>query len=196
VFVSVLIAFLCMLTNNKVWVTILGQCGSKSGFLCKFYIGSQEETKNMGPRELAWRARLRHGELPGTKPMIFGRLRKLGPFLDISKCFLWCVWLPLSHKNLLKHQLDWINMVFMKFGLKISWQWVACESCCWPGLIFSLLAFWSLNVINLALIGKNKTSKHSFKVENKVAPQRKQNTNDVKRSRKDSFQSLDCLYLL
>jgi hypothetical protein len=44
-FVSVLIAFWCMLTNNKVWEMILGQKGSKSGFLWKFGVSSQEEPK-------------------------------------------------------------------------------------------------------------------------------------------------------
>ena len=47
-FVSVLIAFWCMLTNNKVWGTNLGQRGSKSEFWVKNWMDSREETQNMG----------------------------------------------------------------------------------------------------------------------------------------------------
>ena len=47
-FVSVLFAFWCMWTNNKVYETNLGQRGSKSGFLWKFWVSSQEEPKNLG----------------------------------------------------------------------------------------------------------------------------------------------------
>jgi len=48
VFVSVLIAFWCMLTNNEVCLTILGQWGSKSGLLGRFCVSSREEPKNLG----------------------------------------------------------------------------------------------------------------------------------------------------
>ena len=47
-FVFVLIAFWCMLTNKKVLETNLGKRGSKSGFLVKIRMGSQEETHKSG----------------------------------------------------------------------------------------------------------------------------------------------------
>jgi hypothetical protein len=47
-FVGVLIAFWCILTNNNVWGMNLGQRGSKLGFLWKIGIGSREETQNLG----------------------------------------------------------------------------------------------------------------------------------------------------
>jgi hypothetical protein len=40
---------------------------------------------------------------------------KLGPFPDIPKCFIWCVWMLFSLKNLLEHQMDWIKMIVMNW---------------------------------------------------------------------------------
>jgi len=87
VFVSVLIAFWCMLTNNEVWVTILGQRKSKSGFWGNFTWVPDRNPKSRLPcsSELAWRAMLCHGELPRTKPMVSGILGSWGRF-----------WTPLS----------------------------------------------------------------------------------------------------
>jgi len=68
VVVSVLIAFLCMLTNSKVCVTFLGQWGSKSRFLGRFCVSSREEPKNLG--SVYWCNP--PGELLKTKPMILG----------------------------------------------------------------------------------------------------------------------------
>ena len=56
IFVSVLLSFWCMLTNNKVWETILAQRGSKSGFLGGNGVSSQEEPIIMGSQ--IWWARL------------------------------------------------------------------------------------------------------------------------------------------
>jgi len=47
-FVSILIAFWSMLTNNKVWGTNLGQRGSMSGFWGENWMGSREETQKLG----------------------------------------------------------------------------------------------------------------------------------------------------
>jgi len=44
----VLIVFGCMLTNNQVWRTNLGQRGSKLGFFRKNLMGSREETQKLG----------------------------------------------------------------------------------------------------------------------------------------------------
>jgi len=47
-FVVVLIAFWCILTNKQVWGTNLDQRGSKSGFLDENWVSSREEPKNLG----------------------------------------------------------------------------------------------------------------------------------------------------
>jgi len=100
-FANVLIDFWCMLTNNKVWITFLGQRGSKSGFLWKFGMSTREEPKILGSR--LWWARLASYVVPcrvaQDRTQDFGRCGKLGPFSDIPKCFFWCVWLLFSLKK-------------------------------------------------------------------------------------------------
>jgi len=57
-FVSVLIAFWCMLTNKQVWGTNLGQRGSKSGCTCLV--------------QITRRAGASHGELLSATPLVLG----------------------------------------------------------------------------------------------------------------------------
>jgi len=113
-FVCVLFAFWCMLTNNKVLETIWGQRGSKSSFMVKIGMGFLGNPKFGLP---VWCSLSGELELAMTSCLVqhpcFRRSGYLGVDSDFPKCFFWCVWLLFSLRNLLEHKMDRIKIYFV-----------------------------------------------------------------------------------
>jgi len=130
-----LIVFLCMLINNKVWKTNLGQSGSKSGFLGKSWMGSERKPKNLDC--LTGAARLARWHLPWRVAQcnthVFGCPGQLGfipDFPNASFDVFDCCFHFLTYWN-----INWIGLKwFLWIELKLIWKCSRTKN--FPKLVF------------------------------------------------------------